>query len=82
VLGVATDRRLDPSDRRRHAALDERLVCLLDAARLELAHDRGLRHVVAGDHEQAARVPVEAVDDARSLDAGDPAPLVARSMGQ
>ena len=66
VLRVAPDRRLDPPDRRRHAALDERQVRLLDPARLELRHERGLRRVVPGDHQQPARVAVEAMDDARA----------------
>ena len=52
---------------------DEREVRLLDPARLELGHQRVLRGVGPGDHQQAARVAVEAVDDARPLDAGDPA---------
>ena len=52
---------------------DEREVGLLDPARLELRHEGRLGRVVAGDHQQAARVPVEAMDDARPLHPGDPA---------
>ena len=35
-----------------------------------------------GDHQQAARVAVEAVDDPRPLDAGDPTPGRAVAVGQ
>jgi len=82
VLRVAADRRLDAPGRRRDRALHECLVGLLDAARLELGHDRRLGGVIPGDHEQAARVAVEAVDDARPLDAGDAAPRIARAVRQ
>ena len=54
---------------------DERQVRLADAARLELGHQRRLGRVVLGDHQQPARVAVEAMDDARPGDAGDPAVL-------
>ena len=75
VLWVAPDRCLDPSHGRRHRALDQRLVGLADAAGLELSHERGLRAVVPGDHQQPARVAVQAMDDPGPLDAGDPAVL-------
>ena len=77
VLRVAPDRRLDPADRRRHRALDQREVGLADAAGLELGHHRCLRGVVAGDDQQARGVAVQAVDDPRPGDAGDAAVVVA-----
>ena len=61
--------------RRRDGALDQAEVGLLDAASLELGHQAGLGPIVLGDHQQAARVAVEAMDDARPLDAGDAAVL-------
>ena len=75
VLRVAPDRCLDASDRRRHRALHQRLVRLADAAGLELRHERGLRAVLPGHHQQPARVAVKAMDDPGPLDAGDPAVL-------
>ena len=45
---------------------DERLVRLLHAARLQLRLQRDLGRVVARDDEQAARVAVEPMDDARA----------------
>ena len=63
-------------------AADQRQVGLLDAARLELRHQRRLRGVVLGDHQQPARVAVEAMDDARPRDAGDAAVLGAAGAGQ
>jgi len=74
VPWVPTDRRLDPSDRGCHAAPDQREVGLLHSSGLELAHQRCLRGIVAGHHEQAARVPVQAVDDARTSNARDSSP--------
>ena len=82
VLRVAPDRGLDPADGGRHAALDERQVRLLDPSGLELGHDRGLRGVGPGDHQQPARIAVEAMDDARPLDAGDAAPGLAVAVRQ
>ena len=82
VFRVAPDRRLDPADRRRDAPLDERLVGLLDPTGLELGHDRGLRGVVPRDHQQTARVAVEAVDDPGPLDTGDPAPGRSVAVGE
>ena len=82
VLRVAPDRRLDAADGGGHAALDERQVRLLDPAGLELGHDRGLRRVGPGDHQQPARIAVEAMDDARPLDAGDAAPGLAVAVRQ
>ena len=66
LLRIAADRRLDPADVRGDAALDERQVGLLHPARLELGHQAGLGGVVLGDHQQAARVAVEAMDDPRA----------------
>ena len=40
---------------------------------LSWAISEACARVVAGDHQQPARVAVEAMDDARPLDAGDPA---------
>jgi hypothetical protein len=37
---------------------------------------------VPGDHQQPARIAVEAVDDPRSLDTGDPAPGRSVAVGQ
>ena len=69
VAGVAPDGRLDAPDLGGHRAADQRQVALVDAARLELRLERDLGGIGAGDHEQAAGVPVETVDDARALDA-------------
>ena len=41
-----------------------------------------LRRVVLGDHQQPARVAVEAMDDARPRDAGDPAVLRSAGAGE
>ena len=82
MLRVPADRRLDPADRRGDVPEDKRLVGLLDAARLELSHDRCLRRVMASDHQQAAGVPVEAMHDPGPLDAGDAAPRRAVAVRQ
>ena len=82
MLRVAPDRRLDPTDGRRDAPGDEGLVRLADSARLELGHERLLRRVVLGDHQQAARVAVEPVDDAGPRDPGDAAVLRSTRPGQ
>ena len=71
VLRVAPDRRLDPPDRRRHVPRDERLVGLADPPCLELGHQRVLRGIVLGHHQEPARVPVQAVDDPGARDPGD-----------
>ena len=54
----------------------------MDAARLELRLERDLRGVGARDHQQAAGVPVEPMDDARPLDAADRAQAAAVLRGQ
>ena len=82
VPRVAPDGRFDPTGARGHLAVDQRLVRLLDPARLELGHQRRLRGILLGDHQQTARVLVQAVDDARALDTGDPAPRRAVAVGQ
>ena len=71
VAGIATDGRLHPADLGGDRAAHEGEVALVDPARLELRLERHLGGVRAGHHEQAARVPVEPVDDARPLDAPD-----------
>ena len=82
VLRVTPDRGLDPTDCGSHAALDQRLVGLLDPPRLELGHQGRLGGVAPGDHQQAARVAIEPVDDPRTLDAGDAAPGRTRRRGR
>ncbi len=73
MLRIAADRRLDPPGVRGDTALDEGLVGLLHPAGLELGHQAGLGSIVLGDHQQAARVAVEAMDDPGPAHAGDPA---------
>ena len=82
VARVAADGCLDPPDLGRRQAVDEREVRLLDATILELAHQRLLRPVVARDQDQAAGVAVEAVDDARPVDAADGAVRLGPAPGQ
>ena len=48
------------------AAVRERRIFALDRARLQLAHEIGLRRERLGDDEQSARILVEAVHDARA----------------
>ena len=78
MLRVAADRRLDPADLRGHLAEDEREVRLLDPAGLQLGHQRVLGGVGPGDHQQAARVAVEAMDDPGPLDASSARKPVSR----
>jgi hypothetical protein len=71
VPRIAPDGRFDAAVRGADRAGYQRQVRLLDAASLELRHQVGLGRIVAGDHDQAARVPVEAMDDAWPRHAGD-----------
>src|SRR5450756_1472240 len=70
---IAPDRRLDPAGGRLYAALDQREVRLLYAARLELRHEAGLGRVRLGNHDQPGRVAVQAMHDPGPLDARDAA---------
>ena len=74
VLRVAPDRRLDPADRRRRPMpwTSAWYVFLIRRA-LSWAMSEACARSLPGDHQQPARVAVQAVDDARPLDAGDPA---------
>src|ERR1700681_4039378 len=66
-----------PSDRRidaatvRDVAGGERNVLARDRARLQLADEGGMRDERLGDDEEAARVLVEAMDDAGPWHAGE-----------
>ena len=55
----------------RRRALDQRQVRLLDAPLLELAPSTPLGAVVARNHDQAAGVAIEPMDDARPVVPGD-----------
>ena len=67
---VAPDRRVDRAARRR-VALHQREVDAAHAAIGELLHEVGLRLDRLGDHQQAARVLVQAVHDAGARHAGE-----------
>jgi hypothetical protein len=71
VLRIAPDPCLDPTHLGGDLPEDEGEVCLLDPARLQLGHQRVLGGVRPGDHQQAARVAVEAMDDPGPLNARD-----------
>jgi hypothetical protein len=60
---MATDRRIDGA-RTLDDAARQRLIVALDAARLQLPHQIGLRLERLGDHHQAAGVLVQAMHDA------------------
>ena len=75
LAGIRADRSLDTSDGRCDVPGDQRLVRLANSARLELRHQRPLRPVVLGDHQEAARVAVEAMHDAGASDTRDAAVL-------
>src|SRR5690348_10812368 len=66
--------------RLRHAPYDG-LISARHAARGEIRRELDLRHLVLGDHHEARRVLVEAVDDARPLDATDAGEALA-AMGE
>ena len=67
---VAAERRVDRAAPRGRAALDQREVLAGDLARAQRRLQRGVRRLVAGEHEQAGRVAVEPVHDARALRVG------------
>ena len=82
MFRITADRRLDAPHGGRDVPGDQREVGLADPARLELRHQRLLRPVVLGDHQQTAGVTVEPVDDPWSRDAGDPAVLRCSGTGK
>src|SRR6185437_12274940 len=67
LAAVAADRRLDPARPRARPAADERLVAALERTLPDELLQPLERLVRAGHHEQAGRVAVEPVDDARTL---------------
>src|SRR2546425_901689 len=70
-LRVAPDGTLDEPAWPLRPAPHERLVRLLDRARLELVGERPVRGVGLGDHQDTRGLFVEPVDDSRSFDAAD-----------
>ena len=66
IAAVAADRRLDPPRRRLRRAPHERRVGALELARADQLLQQLVRLLRAGDDEQAGRVAVEPVDDARA----------------
>src|SRR4051794_31233313 len=64
---VAAERRVDRAAARGRAALDERDVLAGDVARPQCGLQRGVRRLVAGEHEQPRGVAVEPVHDARAV---------------
>jgi hypothetical protein len=60
----------------------QREVRLLDAPRLELRHQVRLRRIVLRDHDEAARVAVEPVHDARPGHAADATQLVLAEVSE
>jgi hypothetical protein len=67
IISVAADGRLDSPATRTRPAPDERKVLAFERAPPDEALQAGEGILAAGDDEQARRIPVEAVDDARSL---------------
>jgi hypothetical protein len=67
ITSVAADGRLDPPAARPRPAPDERKVLTFERAPTNEALQAREGLLAAGDDEQTRRIPVEAVDDARSL---------------
>jgi hypothetical protein len=82
VTRIAADGRLDATNLGGWRAGDQGEIGLLDAPLLELAHQRLLGTVVARHHDQAARVAVQPVDDARPVDAADRAVCLCPASSQ
>src|SRR5207247_1928769 len=70
-LRVAPDRTLDEAARPPRPSPDERLVDLLDRARLELVGECSVRGVGLGDDQGTRGLLVESVDDSWSFDSAD-----------
>ena len=67
IISVAADGRLDPPATRTRPAPDERKVLAFERAPPDEALQAVEGLLAASDDEQARRIPVEAVDNARSL---------------
>ena len=67
MAAIAAERRVDRAAARGRAALHEREVLPRDRAALERRLQRAVGRLVAGDDEQAGRVAIEPVHDARPL---------------
>ena len=68
---VEPDRALDVVAISLGNAIDDREILLVDLSKLELKRQPPMRELVFDDDEQARRVAVEPVDDARPILAGD-----------
>ena len=79
-MRVTSDGRLDASHVRCNGSERQAQVRLLDLPGFELRHQARLGQIVLGNHQQAARVAVQSVDDPGAHHPGDAA--VRRVAGQ